>query len=193
LGFLNALPVAMTSTLFLFFVEDRLRAPGAAGGFLVLFFLAAGLSAPVWARLVRKFGARPLLLAGMGLAVAAFAGTALLQPGALWTFSGICIVSGVALGADMVILPALFSRSLAEARLPAGQAFGLWALVSKLALAGAAAFALPLLELRGYLPGHDNTAEALAALTFAYAVLPCLLKLGVIAFVLIIPLPGDRT
>lgn len=193
LGFLNALPVAMTSTLFLFFVEDRLKAPGAAGGFLVLFFLSAGLSAPVWARLVTKFGARLILLAGMGLAVAAFAGTAVLQPGALWAFSAICVVSGAALGADMVVLPALFSRSLSEAKLAAGQAFGLWALVSKLALAGAAAVALPLLELRGYVPGQENTAGALAALTFAYAVLPCLLKLGVIAYVLLIPLPGDRT
>lgn len=193
LGFLNAMPVALTSTLFLFFVEDRLEAPELAGGFLVLFFAAAGLSAPVWARLVGVLGPRPVLLSGMGLAVLAFAGTALLQPGALWAFAAICLASGAALGADMVILPALFARSLAEARLPAGQAFGLWALASKLALAGAAAIALPLLEMRGYAPGQANPDAALAALTFAYAVLPCLLKLGVIAYVLVIPMPGDRT
>ncbi|MCV2870262.1 MFS transporter [Defluviimonas sp. WL0002] len=193
LGFLNALPVALTSTLFLFFVEDRLEAPDLSGAFLVLFFAAAGFSAPAWAALVSRFGARPVLLSGMGLAVLAFAGTATLGPGESGAFVVICIASGAALGADMVILPALFSRSLSDAGLPAGQAFGLWALVSKLALAGAAAIALPLLELRGYLPGQTNGGSALQALTFAYAILPCLFKIGVIGYVLIVPLPGDQT
>ena len=58
IGLLNTMPVAITSTLFLFFVEDRLALPGLAGPFLVLFFAAAGLSAPLWSRLAARFGAR---------------------------------------------------------------------------------------------------------------------------------------
>ena len=41
LAFLNAAPVAITSTLFLFFVDARLELGGQAGLFLASFFLAA--------------------------------------------------------------------------------------------------------------------------------------------------------
>ena len=47
---------------------------------------------------------------------------------------------------------------------------------SKLNLALAAGLALPLLELLGYQPG-TRSAGGLQALTLAYAVLPCALKL----------------
>lgn len=192
-GFLNALPVALTSTLFFFFVEDRLALPDLAGGFLLLFFAAAGLAAPLWARLVPRIGARAVLLAGMSLAILAFAGTAALGPGDGGAFALICAASGAALGADMVVLPALFARALARSGLPAGQAFGLWTLASKLALAGAAALALPMLERSGYAPGQPNGAAALDALTFAYAVLPCLLKAGLVGVLLLRPSTVDCT
>ncbi len=193
LALLNATPVALTSTLFLFFVEDRLALPALAGPFLILFFAAAGLSAPLWGALAGRIGPRASLLAGMSLAVLAFAGAVTLGPGDALAFALISAASGAALGADMVILPALFAAALDRAGLPAGQAFGLWAVASKLALAAAAALALPLLEIRGYTPGGPNGDGALATLTFAYAVLPCLLKLGVIALLIFQPLPGART
>lgn len=193
LALLNATPVALTSTLFLFFVEDRIGHASLAGPFLILFFAAAGASAPAWAALARRIGPRPSLIAGMSLAVLAFSGAATLGVGDVVAFGLISAVSGAALGADMVILPAMFAAALDRAGLPAGQAFGLWALVSKLALAAAAALALPLLEFRGYVPGGPNTDAALATLGFAYAVLPCILKLAVIAFVIVLPLPGART
>ena len=78
LAFLNSLPVAMTSTLFLFFVEDRLLLPTLAGPFLILFFLSAALSVPFWTRAARQFGPRRVLLPAMSLAIAAFIGAALL-------------------------------------------------------------------------------------------------------------------
>ena len=46
IALLNAAPVAVTSTLFLFFVESRLALPGWEGPLLLLFFLAAALSTP---------------------------------------------------------------------------------------------------------------------------------------------------
>ena len=44
LALVNATPLAVSSTLFLFYVESRLGAPGWEGALLVLFFLAAALS-----------------------------------------------------------------------------------------------------------------------------------------------------
>ena len=50
LAFVNAMPVAVTSTLFLFFVTYRLQAGAWAGGLLLVFFLSAAASAPLWVK-----------------------------------------------------------------------------------------------------------------------------------------------
>lgn len=191
LALINSLPVAMTSTLFLFFVEEKLGLPDLAGPFLILFFLAAGLSVPFWTRASAAYGARQVLVPAMTLAILSFISAAILPPGAALAFALICIGSGAALGADMVILPVLFSSALARAGVQAGQAFGLWSFAAKLALAAAALILLPLLELSGFRPGTSNSADALLALTLAYAVLPCLIKL--LAIALVVRLPHEVT
>ena len=58
-----------------------------------------------------------------------------------------------------------------------GAYFGWWNFATKLNLALAAGLALPLLAAFGYAPGGRDTA-ALHALTLAYCLLPCLLKVG---------------
>ncbi|MFW5881308.1 MAG: MFS transporter, partial [Roseicyclus sp.] len=70
IALLNAAPVAVSSTLFLFYVGSVLDAPGWEGPLLVLFFLAAAGSAPLWSRLAARFGERPVLLSAMALAIA---------------------------------------------------------------------------------------------------------------------------
>lgn len=189
LAFLNSLPVAMTSTLFLFFVEDRLLLPALAGPFLILFFLSAALSVPFWTRAARQFGPRRVLLPAMSLAIAAFIGAALLPSGAALGFALVCAGSGAALGADMVLLPLMFSLRLNRAGLEAGQAFGLWSAAAKLALASAAVLLLPALASLGYTPGSGD-ADGLFWLTLAYAVLPCLVKLLAIFMVAQLPREG---
>lgn len=184
LALVNAAPVAVTSTLFLFFVESRLGAGGSEGGFLLLFFLAAALSTPVWTRLAQAYGAKRVLLAGMGLAVLAFLWAAALGTGDTLAFAVICVASGAALGADMVLLPALFARRLGQLGSGESAAFGLWSFVSKLSLALAAAVLLPALQAAGFVSGGDNTEGALWALTVCYALVPCALKclaIGVLA------------
>ncbi|NIZ12815.1 MFS transporter [Phaeobacter sp. HF9A] len=187
LALVNSLPVAITSTLFLFFVEDRLLLPGKAGPLLVLFFLSAGLSVPLWTRLSQKMGPKTTLLIAMPLAILGFVGAALLAPGNLAGFALICLASGAALGADMVILPAMFSVALTHAGLKASLAFGIWSFAGKLGLALAAFAVLPVLEHSGFIPGGTNSAEALKTLNISYAVIPCILKLGALALVMALP------
>ncbi len=182
IALLNAAPVAVTSTLFLFFVESRLLAAGMEGPLLLLFFLAAAVSTPVWSRVAQRFGARRALLFGMVLAIASFLWAATLGAGDTLAFAVICAVSGAALGADMVLLPALFARRLGQmGQGGEGAAFGLWSFVSKLSLALAAATLLPALQAAGFTPGVDNTSSALAALSVFYALVPCALKVLAIA------------
>ncbi|SEM63254.1 glycoside/pentoside/hexuronide:cation symporter, GPH family [Gemmobacter aquatilis] len=189
LALVNAAPVAVTSTLFLFFVESRLAAPEVAGPLLVLFFLSAACSAPVWSRLATRIGVKRALLCGMGLAIAAFVGALGLGAGDVAAFALICAASGAAMGADLVLLPALFAREMQRQGQGEAAGFALWSFVSKLSLALAAALLLPLLQARGFTSGATNPPEALAALTLAYAGLPCLLKLTAIALLLRLDLP----
>ncbi|MFY2824335.1 MFS transporter [Ruegeria sp. MALMAid1280] len=187
LALVNSLPVAITSTLFLFFVEDRLQLPGKAGPLLILFFLSAGASVPLWAKLSNRIGPKQTLMIAMPLSIAGFIGAATLSAGNLTGFAVICLTSGAALGADMVVLPAMFSVVLTRAGLNASAAFGIWSFAGKLGLALAAFFTLPLLERSGFTPGQTNSAEALRTLNLAYAVLPCILKLGAFGLVLTLP------
>ncbi|MFN7224291.1 MAG: MFS transporter [Paracoccaceae bacterium] len=176
IALLNAAPVAVTSTLFLFFVESRLAAPGWEGPLLLLFFLSAAASAPGWSRAAARFGAKRSLLAAMALAIAAFLWAVALREGDTLPFAVICAASGAALGADLTLLPAMFARRLAILGSGESAAFGLWSFVSKLSLALAAATLLPTLVMAGFIPGADNATEALFALSLLYAALPCALK-----------------
>ncbi len=177
----NAAPVAVSSTLFLFFVESRLNAPGWEGPFLLMFFLSAALAAPVWGRFAEVAGAKRVLLAGMVLSIVAFGAAVTLGAGDTLAFAVICVASGAALGADMTLLPALFAARMERVSPGASEAFGLWSFVSKFTLALAAVSLLPLLEAGGFQAGQDNSKDALFLLSLLYGALPCALKLIAIA------------
>lgn len=185
LALVNATPLAVSSTLFLFYVESKLRAEGWEGALLVLFFLAAAISSPIWSALARRFGARPVLICAMILAVASFAYTLTLSPGDVIPFAIICVLSGATIGADLTLLPAMFAKRMAAISPLGGQGFGLWNLVNKFTLAFAAVVLLPLLERSGFQAGAtDLPAEAIAMLTVLYALVPSLLKLVAIGLLI---------
>ncbi|MBL8562793.1 MAG: MFS transporter [Gemmobacter sp.] len=189
LALVNAMPAAVSSTLFLFFVQSQLEAPGAEGPLLLLFFAAAALGAPVWTALARRHGTRPALLAAMALAILAFVFTLTLGPGDVLPFAVISAVSGFATGADLALLPALFARQTVQHKTPEAAGFALWSVVSKASLALAAVALLPLLEAQGFAPGMQNPPAALA---LAYGALPCVLKLAAIALLLRLELTEEE-
>ena len=177
LAVLNTAPVAVSSMLFLFFVESRLLVPDMAGPLLILFFLAAAISAPVWTFLADRFGARRILFIAMVSAVMSFSYTFFLQTGQVSKFTIICLASGATLGADLTILPAIFARRLASTGARAEIGFGLWNFASKVSLATAAIVVLPVLQFFEFQPGLENSENGLLALSFGYAALPCTLKI----------------
>ncbi|MEM7075883.1 MAG: MFS transporter [Pseudomonadota bacterium] len=185
----NSAPVAVSSTLFLFFVADRLKLPGWEGAFLLLFFVSAACAAPIWGRLAENFDARRVLLSGMVLSIAAFGYAIMLGPGDALAFGIICVASGIALGADMTLLPALFATRLGQVAPGAAVGFSLWSFVSKMSLAFAAVALLPLLEFAGYTPGQQNSDRALFSLALLYGAVPCFLKF--VAIMLLAGLPAS--
>ena len=101
----NGIAAAIPSATVLFFVADVLQAEALAGAFLALYFLAAAAGLPLWTRLSQRIGKLRAWLAGMALAVAVFAWAGLLGSGDLFAYACICALSGLALGADLTLLP----------------------------------------------------------------------------------------
>ncbi|MBQ2261672.1 MAG: MFS transporter [Loktanella sp.] len=185
LALVNATPLAVSSTLFLFYVESRLGAPGWEGALLVLFFLAAAISSPLWSASAGRFGEKPVLLSAMVLAVASFGYTLTLSTGDVIPFAIICVLSGATIGADLTLMPAMFAKRMSVISPTGGQGFGLWSLVNKFTLAFAAVVLLPLLERSGFAAGAmDLPEQALMTLTVLYALVPSLLKLVAIGLLI---------
>lgn len=190
IALLNAAPVAVTSTLFLFYVETVLQAPNWEGPFLILFFAMAAVAAPVWTKLAGRFGSRPMLFTAMTAAILGSGAALALGPGDVAAFAVVCVVTGFALGADFAILPAAFAARLETIAPDGGTGFGLWAFVSKATLALAAVILLPALDAAGLRAGQTTPDNAVRLLIYLYAGLPCVLKLGAMALLTVTPLPG---
>lgn len=175
---LNGIASAIPATLVLFFIDDRLQATAQQPIFLAAYFAAGAASIPLWVRLVRRFGLPRAWLGGMLLAIAVFAWAAALGAGDSMAYLAVCVLSGVALGADLTIPGAMVAGVIQRAghgRHAEGAYFGWWNFATKLNLALAAGLALPALQAFGYSPGSQDP-QALTALTLAYCALPCLLK-----------------
>lgn len=184
----NGVASAIPATLFLFFAADRLQLGAMAGAFLVLYFGAAAASIALWVGAARRYGEARAWAGGMLVSALVFVWAFGLAPGQALPFAFICALSGLALGADLALPPALLAGVIARAG-HAGQReaayFGVWNWGVQMALALAAGIALPLLGALGYTPGRGDATTALAAV---YALLPCLLKLAAAAMLWRAPL-----
>ena len=176
---LNGIASAVPASLVMFFVEDRIQSSASMSPwFLGVYFMAGVVSLPVWLRLIRQWDLPRVWAMGMALAIISFASVSSLGAGDEWPFFFVCMASGVALGADMVVPSALLNRvidQLGHRGQSEGLYLGWWNLISKFNLALAAGVCLPLLAAWGYVPGVQEPAGA-AALSLAYGLLPCALK-----------------
>lgn len=172
---------AVPATLVLFFIQDRLQAPAAWQPlFLGSYFVSAALAIGLWLRGVARWGLARTWGLGMALSVAVFAWVLTLGTGDTVAFLAVCVLSGAALGADLVLPPALLNGLIADQGHPGrgeGAYLGWWSFATKLNLALAAGVALPLLAWLGYVPGQA-TGHGMQALTLAYGLVPCVLKLA---------------
>ncbi len=175
--FLNALPVAVTSTLYLFYVDHVLGLEAVGGALLILFFLSAAFSAPFWTRWAEHYGALKVLRISMFVSILSFVWAYNLNAGEVIAFSIICFATGLSLGADMTILPAIFAKRLAKTKHDANAGFGIWNFSNKLALALTAGILLPIMEFAGFETQDMRSSLSREVLTMSYAIVPCGLKI----------------
>jgi Na+/melibiose symporter-like transporter len=198
----NGLANALPATLFLYFVAERLQRPDLQGALLGAYFIMGLAGAPLWAWAGARWGKHTVWCGAMVWACAIF-GLALLVDGPEdWVlFALVCLGSGLALGAD-VVLPAAMQADVVDLdRLTTGAAprtgvyFALWSMATKLALALAAGLAFGMLALSGFDTGASaggQTPAAMAMLVALYCAVPVGLKLAAIAFMARYPITAAR-
>ena len=196
----NGLANGIPAVLFLLYMEFVLGADETTRGALILaYFLCGIMAVPLWLRLSRRFGKHRTWGIAMVLACCAFATVPLLGEGDIVAFLVICIVTGMALGADLTLPPAVQADVVDYDKLRFGAdrtalLFSLWNLATKISLAGAVAIAFPLLQAMGFDPQASAaiTPGASLGLALIYAGLPVVLKLFVVVLIWGFPLTATR-
>lgn len=187
--FVNGLANGLPSALFQLYLTRALLADAEQQGMLIgLYFLSGVLAMPVWLWLGRHHDKHRLWVAAMAVACVAFATVPLLSAGDVIGFAVVCVVTGVSLGADLMLPPAMQADVVDYDRLRSGQDragiyFALWSMATKLALAAAVGIGFPLLDLAGMETGPEAAGRpvegpARVALVGLYAAVPVVLKLA---------------
>jgi Na+/melibiose symporter-like transporter len=192
-GLANGIPAVLFPLYctYVLVVDDQTR-----NLLLALYFGCAVAGIPLWLALSRTLSKHRAWALAMVVTCPAFAVAALLGPGDAGIFAVICLVTGLCLGADLALPPAIqadvadWDRLRFRRNRTAGL-FSLWNMSTKLALALAAGLTLPALAGLG-LEEAEPTAVALTALAVAYALIPCGLKLAAVALMRDLPLTPAR-
>ncbi|MBB6468851.1 Na+/melibiose symporter-like transporter [Aminobacter lissarensis] len=193
-GFANAIP----ATLFLYFVSEQLGAAELRGPLLFLYFLCGMLGVPLAVWLAAKAGKHRTWCGAMTVACAVFAFAGFLGVGDIVPFAIICAATGLLLGFDLALPPAIQAdvidydtASSGEQR--SGLYFAAWGLATKLSLALGVGLVFPILGWSGFdaTGGQAMPETALATLSALYAWLPILPKAAAIAVMWNFPLGED--
>ncbi|MCE2926028.1 MAG: MFS transporter [Rickettsiales bacterium] len=184
---LSTFASSIPGVLVLFFIRDHLQAEEQTGLFLLLYFLSGALAMPLWQKIARKRSKHYAWCMSMALACLTFVWAFMLAPGDIWAFAAICLLSGIAFGADLALPPAIIADHIAIMRheRAASRYYALLAFFSKAALALATGIMLPALGLAGYQPGHIDHS---GALPIAYALIPCMIKLSAALLLMLSPI-----
>ncbi len=177
---LNSLANALPATLFLFYVELVLQEASKTGPLLLLYFFSGIIGLPFWTALAKKIGKRKSWQASMLLASTAFAFVPFLGAGDLLWFGLITFISGLSLGADMALPSSMqadvVQKVQSQKSAYAGLLFGIWAMLTKFALALAVGLGFVILGAVGFVP-QAPTPLALITLSLLYGVAPVLFKM----------------
>lgn len=200
---INATANGLPATLFILFVTHRLEMPEIYGLLLFIYFLSGFAAIPLWYALSKWVSKHRAWCIAMIVASGAFMWTPfLVGPGDFAIFLVITIISGLAVGADLVLPPSVQADVVDMDTLKSGEQrtglfFALWSVATKLALGLSVGIAFPLLALVGFnaeatKTGAENSAFALLSLSMIYAFVPVIFKVTAIALMWNFPLSQQR-
>jgi len=196
--FINGLANGIPAVLFLLFLDHGMDADQVQRSMLIFFyFLAAVLAIPFWLRTSLRIGKNRTWCIAMICTCLAFVWVPALGPGDIYLFAIICVVSGIGLGADLALPPALQADvvdydTLRHGKARAGIFFALWSMATKLALALAVGITFPLLDFFGFSTDGHNAPSTLLVLAVIYSIVPVVMKIVSIFLIWNFPLTAGR-
>ena len=105
--------MAIAATLSLFYIADVLQLESYSGAFLALYFVSGAISLPLWLILTRRLDKTITWMIGSILAVTGFVWAVQLGAGDIVPYAIVCMLSGAALGADLVLPTAIAAGMVA--------------------------------------------------------------------------------
>ena len=198
LGFtLAAAGPAIGGPLYVLFVVHVLEASVSTYVVLLAFYLSNLAGVVLWNAVARRVGKRNAWLMGMGTAIVAQPGYALLGPGDVYWMMAVFVVLGIGIG-SFAALPAAMKADVVDLdRLRSGEDrtalfFSMWSLANKLVLAFSAGFALNVVSYFGFQAKGENGPEQLMALKIVFIWLPVVFYLAALAVMWRYPITEAR-
>ena len=185
---LSTTAAALPATIVLFYIKDVIQAEPYYGLFLGLYFLCAIIGLPLWYILSSILGKKNTWLLAMLITICSFIWATFLGPGDLFSYGLICVLTGLCLGADLVMPASMLSDLIANSPNKA-KYFGVWGMVGKSSLAFAGSASLFILGSLGYTANTPVDDTIRLYISLSYALFPCLIKL--ISFILLYKIKID--
>ena len=181
--FFIGLSNGVTSILFILFVEFIIG--GSPQNFLSIYFISAFMGLPFVYMLASKYNKKRIWTSFIILACICFLPVVFLSNNSTTLFMVICIISGFCLSADLIIPSSIqadiiYKEQLQNKNVLVGKIYSVWSFIQKLSLALSAGVCLPLLGYFGFNPSEVNT--QLLPLSFAYGIIPIILRIPAIIF-----------
>ncbi len=191
---LSYLSAGLPAVLVLFFIEYYLQATPYTGIFLLLYFVSGAMFMGAWIRISQKYGALTTWQIAMIVSVVTFFSAIFLQTGDIVFYGIICVASGIALGADIALPPAIIANRIKNTHTQshATQYYAVLAFLSKIALALSAGVAFVMLDTAGFETTVPIPTTAAETLLWLYAGIPCGIRLmAVIAIFIFKKIEGN--
>ena len=181
--FFIGLSNGVTSILFILFVEFIIG--GSPQNFLSIYFISAFMGLPFVYMLASKYNKKRIWTSFILLACICFLPVVFLSTNSTTLFMVICIISGFCLSADLIIPSSIqadiiYKEQQKNKNVLVGKIYSVWSFIQKLSLALSAGVCLPLLGYFGFNPSEVNT--QLLPLSFAYGIIPIILRIPAIIF-----------
>ena len=179
-----AFGAGLPATLIPYYVEYVLGAKDFSL-YLTIYFFVGFLCLPLWVYLSSKLGKKETWVLAMLVNTGAFAGVFFLGKGDLTAYAILVAISALGYGATLAIPSSMQADvidydEMQHGSRREGQFIGFWSVSKKLAAALGAGGALAVLDLSGYTPNIEQSANTVFTLRFLYAGAPCICNFAAI-------------
>lgn len=183
--FFNSLANAIPATLFILFIQVVIQDKNSNEWVLILYFLAGIIALPFWNKLSKSKGKKQVWVLSILLASISFFFVVFLKEGDILWFALISFVTGLSLGADIAFPTAIQSDIIQNSKYKqlSSTSFGIWTMLTKLALASSVMITFSILGLIGFDENNINQ-NMILTISLLYALLPVILKLFSLYFIL---------